>query len=185
MGMTESSGIRENGEFRDWGRRRVQGLGKTGNSGIGRAGHTAGAPHLYRLRPPMVSRLEKTLKLCMCLGQDWMFRYPAGTRRAQGGSGGPGGGGSRGVPAPPAPLLTRDLPHRPEHVQLLRVQRRDVAPGIPAGPQPSAGLGRGAAPPNPPPLEPPKSPPSPLQARDEEVEVAQDLGAVDEGVDVA
>lgn len=70
---------------------------------------------MYRLRPPMVSRLEKTLKLCMCFGQDWMLRYPEG---------GGGSGAARGS-QPPAPSSapTCDLPHRAEHVQLLRVQR--------------------------------------------------------------
>lgn len=111
----------------------------------------------------MVTRLEKTLKLCMCLGQDWMFRYPEGGGGR--GSGWPRGGGvpRGGSPAPP---LTRDLPDGPEDVQLLGVQRRDVAPGIPAEPEPTVGgVGwwcRGLHPiaPSPPPPRPPRAHPS-------------------------
>lgn len=61
--------------------------------------------HLYRLRPPMVTRLEKTLKLCICLGQDWMFRYPGGRG---GGQGGLGGGPS--IPQPRcSPVISRTV----------------------------------------------------------------------------
>lgn len=32
--------------------------------------------YLYKALPPIVARLEKTLKSVMLSGQDWMFRKP-------------------------------------------------------------------------------------------------------------
>lgn len=37
--------------------------------------------YLYNALPPMVARLENTLKSVMLSGQDWMFRKPRGDRR--------------------------------------------------------------------------------------------------------
>lgn len=38
--------------------------------------HMASVAYLYSALPPMVARLEKTLRSVMFSGQDWMFRNP-------------------------------------------------------------------------------------------------------------
>lgn len=138
-----------------------------------RVGGCGDGDSLVQAPSPDGDKVGENAEVVHMLGPGLDVQVPWGER---GGSGWPWGGSQH----PPAPLLTCDLPHRPEDIQLLGVQRRDVAPGIPVEPKPSAGPVGGLHPTAP---RPPR--PSPLQARDEEVQVAQDLGAVHKGVDVA
>lgn len=164
---------------RDRGRCGTQGHKDGGcDTGSGAAGTGA---HLYKLRPPMVTRLEKTLKLCMCLGQDWIFRYPGGGRGDAVGVRVALGGGPGAPHSPRSPVISRTVRNTfsfsGSSAEMLRqgsLRSRDRQSGT-GGPKPQ--------PPTPPTPRPPRPPP--LQAGDEEIQVAQDLGAVHEGVDVA